>query len=199
MFGFSSRRLRAELSATQAEAARLRADLEAAQQRAEEAEFHRQRAVCALAAADAANRRLHGRNKRLAERLADLEHPDAAQMTALTERLERALRGAGRHLEAYWQQRDVARQLEQQARQTTALVKGLNERLGKTERRAAEADAELRALAAYRGEPRIEGGQFRPQTASEEVRRWRDQAAQLDERLREMTEINARCRCGGAS
>lgn len=124
---------------------------------------------------------------------------DAPAAAALHARLDRALRGAARYLGAYWVQRELTRQQVQQTRQMDALVKGLHERLTRTEKRAIEAETELRASAAYRGERLIEGGRFRRMTASDEVQQLRAQARELDKRLRELTEINQRCRCGGGA
>ncbi|GAA1431687.1 hypothetical protein GCM10009601_51180 [Streptomyces thermospinosisporus] len=65
--------------------------------------------------------------------------------------------------------------------------------------KAAAEITELRASAAYRGERLIEGGRFRRMTASDEVQQLRAQARELDKRLRELTEINQRCTCGGGA
>jgi uncharacterized protein YhaN len=88
MFGLTTtRRLRAELAAARAETDQQRRRAEAAEGRAATAEFNREQVLHQLAEADAANRRLHGRNLELGERLSALAESDPDHLAALEQQL----------------------------------------------------------------------------------------------------------------
>ncbi|MFJ8538114.1 hypothetical protein [Streptomyces sp. NPDC093591] len=93
MFGLTTtRRLRAEVAAAKAETDRQRERAEKAVKAEATAKFNRQQALDQLAAADAANRRLHGRNLELGQRISKLTEADpeyAAQLERRVARLRR--------------------------------------------------------------------------------------------------------------
>lgn len=114
MFGLvTRRRYEDDLAAARAEAARLRTQRNTAVRDEETARFNRERILHQLAAADAANRRLAGRNQELGARLSALTESDPDYLTALEKRLHRALSFTGRTLAALWTEQHRADQLQQ--------------------------------------------------------------------------------------
>ncbi|MDX3575927.1 hypothetical protein [Streptomyces sp. FL07-04A] len=93
----SRRRYDDDLAAARAEAARLREQRDTARNDEETARFNRERILHQLAAADAANRRLSGRNLELGARLAQYAEADPEYAASLEARLKRALRAAVRY------------------------------------------------------------------------------------------------------
>ncbi|MFC8423997.1 hypothetical protein ACFUN7_24485 [Streptomyces sp. NPDC057236] len=106
MFGLTTtRRLRAELAAARAEATRQRERAEAAKDRAATAEFNREQILRQLGEADAANRRLDGRNRELSERLAKHAEADPEYAAQLERRVAR-LQKTGRRVLAAWRREE---------------------------------------------------------------------------------------------
>lgn len=93
----SRRRYDDDLAAARAEASRLREQRDTARNDEETARFNRERILRQLAAADAANRRLSGRNLELGARLAQYAEADPEYAASLEARLKRALRAAVRY------------------------------------------------------------------------------------------------------
>lgn len=90
MFGLTTtRRLRAELAAAKDEANRQRERAEKAEADKATAEFNRGQALHQLAAADSANRRLHGRNLELGNRISALAEADPEYTARLERRVAR--------------------------------------------------------------------------------------------------------------
>jgi hypothetical protein len=97
MFGLTTtRRLRAELAAAKAETDRQRDRAERAEEGKATAEFNREQILRQLAAADAANRRLHDRNLELGSRISALTEADPEYTARLERRVARLLRVAVR-------------------------------------------------------------------------------------------------------
>jgi hypothetical protein len=93
----SRRRYDTDLEAARAEAGRLREQRNTAVRDEETARFNRERILHQLADADAANRRLSGRNLELGARLAQYAEADPEYAASLEARLKRALRAAVRY------------------------------------------------------------------------------------------------------
>lgn len=93
----SRRRYDNDLAAALAEAGRLRKQRDTAVRDEETARFNRERILHQLADADAANRRLSGRNLELGARLAQYAEADPEYAASLEARLKRALRAAVRY------------------------------------------------------------------------------------------------------
>jgi chromosome segregation ATPase len=113
MFGLVTRRRHEqELAAVRAEADRQRHRAETAEDRAATAEYNRSQILRQLAEADAANRRMHDRNLELGRRISQLAEADPECAAALESRLERALRGCARWMDALWVEVRHADQLQ---------------------------------------------------------------------------------------
>ncbi|WP_318202915.1 hypothetical protein [Streptomyces sp. SCL15-4] len=93
----TTRRLRTELAAAHAEIARQRRRADTAEEDAATAVYNRRQALRQVAEADAANCRLHARNKELTERLAESGPEHTA---ALERRVARLLKVGARLLAA---------------------------------------------------------------------------------------------------
>jgi chromosome segregation ATPase len=109
MFGLTTtRRLRAVQTAARSEQERLRIRAERAEERARTAEFNREQVLRQLAEADAANRRLHGRNLELGRQVSALAESDleyAAQLERRVAQLEQRvarLKRVGKRIVAAW-------------------------------------------------------------------------------------------------
>jgi predicted RNase H-like nuclease (RuvC/YqgF family) len=114
MFGITTtRRLRAELAIAKAETDRQRDRAEKAEAAAATAKYNRGQALSQLAAADAANRRLHDRNLELGRRISALTESDPEYAARLERRVAR-LRLAGKRIfAAYGAQKKRADRLQQ--------------------------------------------------------------------------------------
>lgn len=114
MFGLTTtRRLRTELAAAKAETNRQRERAERAEEGRATAEFNREQILRQLAAADAANRRLAGRNLELGNRLSALTEADPAYTAQLERRINRLRTVGKRILAAYGAQKQHADRLQQ--------------------------------------------------------------------------------------
>lgn len=139
--------------------------------------------------ADATNRRLAGRNRELTRRLEDTV--EGAYVTQLETRLQALAKGTGRWMLAVWS-RDRRISILQKQLVTTRT------NLVASQARVAELHEQLRKAEAAADPRPIHGGARYPQP-SNELRAARAHAAALDRRLSQVTEINARCKCGGAA
>ncbi|MFD4257769.1 hypothetical protein ACFWR9_09055 [Streptomyces sp. NPDC058534] len=190
MFGFTTtRRLQFELAAAKAETDRQRRRAETAEAHAAVAVRNRKQVLVQNAEQEATNRRLAGRNQELTRRLEDTT--EGAYTADLENRVQALARGTARWMTALWARDRRIVILQQQLHGTKtnlvasqARVKDLEEQLGKAE-------------AAVDPRP-IHGGARYPEPR-DELRAARNHTAALDRRLTEVTEINARCRCGRAS
>jgi hypothetical protein len=123
MFGLvTRRRYQRDIDAARAEIDRQRRRADIAQDDAATARYNRGQALRQLAAADAANRRLHERNVELGRRNARLAEADPEYAAQLEQRVARLLTVGRRILAAYHAERRRADRL--QARLDDAL--GLN-------------------------------------------------------------------------
>lgn len=114
MFGLTTtRRLKAELAAAKAETDRQRERADRNEKRADTAVFNRRQIARQLVAADAANRRLAGRNLELGRRLSALTESDPEYAAALEQRLARALTACARYMDALWVEVRHADRLQQ--------------------------------------------------------------------------------------
>lgn len=113
MFGLTThRRSNDKISELLDENIRLRAERDAARAERDTAKFNRQQMFRQFAEADAANRRLHGRNLELCMRLSDYAESDPDYLAGLEERLACALRACARYLAAYWVEKRRADRLQ---------------------------------------------------------------------------------------
>jgi hypothetical protein len=141
------------------------------------------------AEADATNRRLAGRNAELTRRLEDTT--EGVYVAQLENRIRALAKGTGRWMLAVWSRDRRINLLQQQLDATrTNLVA--------SQARVAELLVELTTAEAQIDPRPIHGGARYPQP-SNELRAARAHAAALDRRLSQVTEINARCKCGGAA
>lgn len=114
MFGLTTtRRLRTELAAAKAETDRQRERAELAEENEATAVFNRQQIGWQLAEADAANKRLAGRNLELGVRLSAYAESDPEYLAVLERRLERAVRACARYRTAGRREERRADRLQQ--------------------------------------------------------------------------------------
>jgi hypothetical protein len=190
MFGLTTtRRLRAELAAAKAETDRQRLRAETAEGHAATAVHNRKQILVQNAEQDATNRRLAGRNQELTRRLEDAtEGVYVAQMENRTRALAK---GTARWMHAVWSRDRRIDTLQQQLTVTRTNLVASQARVAELLVKLTKAEAQI--------DPRpIHGGARYPQP-SNELRAARDHAKALDRRLSQVTEINARCTCGGAA
>lgn len=216
MFGLITRRryLR-DLTAERAETRRVKQVKDDFWQQRDEALAAARTAAEKFVEADATNRRLAGRVEELKRRLddrgdvvqkrgADLGRLDnrfgkleaeyihidgyAARMEV---RLDRALTGAARWMTAVWARDRRIAILKQQLDATRTNLVASQARVAELHEQLTKAEAQIDSRP-------IHGGARYPQP-SNELRAARAHAAALDRRLSQVTEINARCKCGGAA
>lgn len=101
MWFVTRRRYEDELAAAKHEIRRQRERAEAAEEKASTAEFNREQILRQLAEADAANRRLHGRNLELGKQVSVLAESDL-EYAAHLERRKTSLEKAGHRILAAW-------------------------------------------------------------------------------------------------
>lgn len=102
----------AEMAGLNADRDRLRAERDEALEGEATAKYNRGQVFRQLAAADAANRRLAGRNLELGNRLSTLTEADPEYAAALEARLDRALTACARYLDALWSKQHLADALQ---------------------------------------------------------------------------------------
>lgn len=113
MFGLvTRRRYEEDLAAAKAEANRQRERAETAEGRTATAEYNREQILHQLAGADAANRRLHGRNLELGQRISKLTDADPEYTADLERRVGRLRRVVARVLAAYAEEKRRADYLQ---------------------------------------------------------------------------------------
>lgn len=171
----------------------LRRRVVATEQRHDEAEGERRELAKELAAAAAANRQLEARTRRLHGLLE--HHRDMGSFGMLRQhhtRLERALRGCARYMAAYWKARaEIADLTRRLARATEGLI-DLRRQLSDANERARKAET----LAAMATERPIDGAPaHRDESLAGQLRRARNHARALDQRLAELTAANHACTC----
>lgn len=177
----TTRRLHREITDLKARINQLRAERDTARQERDTAAYTRAQVLRQLAEADAANRRLAGRNAELTRRLEQHDdYAEAAYAMELERRLERLARGTARWMAALWAERTESSRLARQ--------------LDRADRRVRDLTYEIRGVGRH-----VDGGSVRPLTPSQELQRARAHARALEERLAELQAINMRCTCGGAS
>ncbi|WP_158073017.1 hypothetical protein, partial [Streptomyces kebangsaanensis] len=116
MFGLISRRERREIAELEEYITRLRAERDKARAERDTAVYNRQQIGRQLAEADAANKRLAGRNSVLQERLEQREdYTEAAYVVQVEKRLDRLARGTARWMAALWAERAESIRLARQA------------------------------------------------------------------------------------
>lgn len=190
MFGIVTRRryLR-DLAAERAETRRVKQVKDEFWQQRDEAMAAARTAAEKFVEADAANRRLDGRNRELSRRLED--STEGVYVAQLENRIRALAKGTGRWMLAVWSRDRRIGILQQQLAVTrTNLVA--------SQARVAELLVELTKAEAQIDPRPIHGGARYPQP-SNELRAAKAHAAALDRRLSQVTEINARCKCGGAA
>lgn len=101
MWFVTRRRYEEELAAAKHEIRRQRERAEAAEEKASTAEFNREQVLRQLAEADAANRRLHGRNLELGKQVSALAESDLEYAAQLERRVAR-LKKVGKRVLAAW-------------------------------------------------------------------------------------------------
>ncbi|MEU2443513.1 hypothetical protein ABZ588_08335 [Streptomyces althioticus] len=101
MWFVTRRRYEDELAAAKHEIRRQRERAEAAEEKASTAEFNREQILRQLAEADAANRRLHGRNLELGKQVSALAESDLEYAAHLERRVAR-LKKVGKRIVAAW-------------------------------------------------------------------------------------------------
>lgn len=180
MFGLISRRERREIAELEEYITRLRAERDKARAERDTAVYNRQQIGRQLAEADAANKRLAGRNSVLQERLEQREdYTEAAYVVQVEKRLDRLARGTARWMAALWAERAESIRLARQA--------------GEADRRVLNL---VREVAEIRDARRhIDGGSPRPLPPSAELIRARAQTQDLEQRLADMTIANRQCTC----
>lgn len=143
--------------------------------------------------ADTANRRLRSRNARLNGLLESMR--DKGALGTLRQhhiRLERALRGCARYVAAYWKARAEIAELTRRLNRATEGLIDMRRQLNDVSERVRKAEA----VAVMATERPIDGAPARRDTSSAaELRRAKDHARALDQRLAELTAANQRCTC----
>lgn len=190
MFGLTTtRRLRAELAAAKAETDRQRVRAETAEGHAATAVHNRKQILVQNAEQDATNRRLAGRVRELTRRLEDTT--EGVYVAQLENRIRALAKGTGRWMLAVWSRDRRINLLQQQLDTTRTTLVASQARVAELHEQLTKAEAQI--------DPRpIHGGARYPQP-SNELRAAKAHAAALDRRLSQVTEINARCKCGGAA
>ncbi|MGV9282166.1 hypothetical protein [Streptomyces sp. NPDC003730] len=138
---------------------------------------------------DAANRRLAGRNKELTRRLEDTT--EGVYVAQLENRLQALARGTARWMLTVWSRDRRIGILQQQLDATRTNLVASQARVAELHEQLTKAEAQI--------DPRPIHGGARHAQPSNELRAARAHAAALDQRLSQVTEINARCTCGGAA
>ncbi|MFD5709541.1 hypothetical protein ACFWHW_03950 [Streptomyces pharetrae] len=171
----------------------LRRRVVATEQRHDQAEGERRDLAGLLAAEQTKVRRLTVRNRRLWTLLE--RHRDQGSLGLLRQhrtRLDRALKACARYMAAYWTARAEITDLNRRLGRTTDSLISLRAQLSEAEARARRAEA----LLATTTERPIDGAPSRrDESLAGQLRRSRDHARALDQRLAELTTANHACTC----
>lgn len=183
--------LRSRYDDARAEADRQRDRADKHEKRADTAVFNRQQIARQLMEADAANRRLAGRNIELGRQISQLTEAGPDHLIALENRVARLHKVGARILAAYQTRDKEATALAAKADESDTKVKNLRAQLHAWETRASTTNPEK----AWEARPVDGAPASRDESTAAQLGRAQEHARALERQLAEMTIANHKCNC----